>query len=99
VVFLGSPAPDLRVSASAEAARDRVTDSDLRLCTRATQGLGIGIAAGEADRLDPRHDHPIDRVAAAASDADDAERARLWPPGLLGPARDCDQDANGQEND
>jgi hypothetical protein len=95
VVFLGSPAPDLRVSASAEPTRCRVTDPELRVRARATQSLGICIAADETDRRDPRPDHPIDRVAAATTDTDDAERARLWRPGPTGPARDGCQDANG----
>ena len=47
------------------------------------------------DRLDPRPDHPIDRVAAATPDTDDADRARLWRPGPTDPAGDGGQDANG----
>jgi len=99
LVRLGGLAPDLGITAGAEATRDCITDPDLRLRARATQSLGIGIADDEADRADPRPDHPIDRVAAATSDADDADRTRLGPADPPNPAGDGDHDAKGQQDD
>src|SRR4029079_6325067 len=76
-VLLGRALPDRGVATGAEAARDLVADAQLVRCVRLQQRLGIGV---EGDELDPHHlrpDHPVDGVAAAATDPDDPDQGEV----------------------
>ena len=66
-----------RVAAGAEAARDLVADADLVRRVRLEERLRIGVAGDElhAHHLGP--DHPVDGVAAAAPDPDDADKREV----------------------
>jgi hypothetical protein len=70
-------ATDVRVCARAEAARQIV--ADLHRVGRAAiaQRLHVGVDRVEIDALQSGVDHAVDRVAAAAAEADDFDRCRV----------------------
>ena len=59
--------------AGAEAARERRAELQLRARGRALERLRVGVRADELDAGKPVRDHVLDRVAAAAADADDLD--------------------------
>ena len=76
-VLLGGALTDARVGAGAEAARHLVADADLVRRVALEERLRIGV---HADELDAHHlgaDHPVDGVAAAATDADDLDEGEV----------------------
>ena len=83
-VLLGGALADRGVAAGAEAAGDLVADPDLVRRVRLEERLGVGV---DGDELDAHHlgpDHPVDGVAAAAADADDADQREVLG---IGPQR------------
>ena len=76
-VLLGRALADARVGAGAKAARHLVADADLVRRVALEQRLRIGV---HADELDAHHlgaDHPVDGVAAAATDPDDLDQCEV----------------------
>src|SRR5664279_3156223 len=76
-VLLGGPLPDRGVAAGPEPAGDLVADADLVRGIGLKQGLGIRV---DADELDAHHlgpDHPVDGIAAPASDSDDTDQGEV----------------------
>jgi hypothetical protein len=71
------PAPHVRVRARAQAAGQ--LDPELQLDRRVgeLQGLHVGVGGDELNALDARGDHAVDRVVAAAADADDLDARAL----------------------
>ena len=76
-VLLGRALPDLRVAAGTEAARDLVADPDLVRRVGLQERLGVGVAGDELHAHHLRPDHPVDGVAPAASDTDDADQREV----------------------
>ena len=76
-VLLGRALADRRVAAGAEAAGDLVADADLVRRVRLEQGLGVRVAGDELDAHHLGPDHPVDGVAAAAADTDDANQREV----------------------
>ncbi len=76
-VLLGGLAADLGIGAGAEATRERPADVELHVGVGHEQGLGVGVHRDELDALEPGVDHPIDRVHAAATDADDLDHRQV----------------------
>ena len=73
VLFLeGRAVAELGIGAGAEATRRLVADVDRDVGDAELQRLKIGVDGHELDPGDPRLDHAVDRVDAAAADADDA---------------------------
>ena len=72
-VVLGGLAADLGVGAGAEAAGELAPDVELDVGVGHQQGLGVGVDRDELDALEADLDHPVDRVDAAAADADDLD--------------------------
>ena len=68
---------DLRVAAGAEAAGEVAPDVELEIGVAHQQRLGIGVDGDELDALEPGVDHPVDRVDAAAADADDLDHGEI----------------------
>ena len=62
---------DVRVGAGAEALGELVADVELDVGVAHRERLGVGVAGDELDAAQPRVDHSVDRVRAAAADADD----------------------------
>ena len=85
---LGRPATDVRVASGSEAPGDRVTDPDPRPGEGVPEGLGVGVASDEVDVQHLFVDHPVDRVAAGAAHADDADGSRLRTANPSDPAGD-----------
>ena len=92
-VLLGRPRADRRVAAGTEAARDLVADPDLVRRVGLEERLGVRVAGDELDAHHLGPDHPVDGVAPAAADADDADQREVLgigpqrhrlPPGLDG---------------
>ena len=69
--------PIERVTAGAEAAGDLVADPDLVRRVRLEERLRIRVAGDELDAHHLGPDHPIDGVAPAAADADDADQREV----------------------
>ena len=76
-VVLGGLLADLGVRAGAEAAGQLAADVELHVGVRHQQGLRIGVHGDELDALEPDVDHPVDRVDAAAADADDLDDGQV----------------------
>ena len=68
----------------AETARDLVADADLVGRVRLQQRLRVRVAGDELDAHHLGPDHPVDGVAAAAADADDADEGEVLG---IGPQR------------
>ena len=76
-IFLGGFTTDARVRAGTETARHFRADLQLQGRTALFQVIAIGVGDDEFDTLDARGRHLVDRVAAAAANADHADhRAR-----------------------
>src|SRR5439155_4595699 len=90
-VLFGRPLADVRVAARPETAGDLVADPDLVRCIRLEERLRIRIAGDELDTHHLRPDHPVDGVAAAAADADDANEREILGVGRsrIAPPRGC----------
>ena len=76
-VLFGGALSHVRVGAGAQAARHLVADADLVRRVALEERLRVGV---HADELDAHHlcaDHPVDGVAAAASDADDLDECEV----------------------
>ncbi len=76
-VLFGGALSHIRVGAGAQAARHLVADADLVRRVALEERLRVGV---HADELDAHHlcaDHPVDGVAAAASDADDLDECEV----------------------
>ena len=86
-----------RVAAGAETARDLVADPDLVRRVGLQERLGVRVAGDELDAHHLRPDHPVDGVAAAATDADDADQREVLGIGtqrhraLLGDPREVNR--------
>ena len=65
--------PDLRVGAGAEALGQLVADVELDVGVAHLQRLGVGVRGDELDAAQAGVDHAVDRVGAAAADADDLD--------------------------
>ena len=76
-VLFGGALADRRVAAGAEAAGDLVADPDLVRRVRLEQRLRVRVAGDELDAHHLGPDHPVDGVAAAAADADDADQREV----------------------
>ncbi len=67
------PLAEVRVHTGAEAAREVLADVELALRERAVQVLRVGVHSNEFNIAYLRVDHMVHGVAAAATDADDAD--------------------------
>ncbi len=65
--------PTLGVAAGAEAPGQLAPDVQLHVGVAHQQGLGVGVDGDELDALQAGVDHPVDRIDAAAADADDLD--------------------------
>ena len=65
------------VAAGAETAGDLVADPDLVRRVGLQERLGIGVAGDELDAHHLGPDHPVDGVAPAAADTDDANQREV----------------------
>ena len=72
-VVLGGPVADLGVGARAETPGELTADVELDVRVGHQQRLGVGVDRDELDALEADLDHPVDRVHAAAADADDLD--------------------------
>jgi hypothetical protein len=91
-ILLGRPSADGAVAAGSEAPGDLVADPDLVRRVRLEEGLRVRVAGDELDAHHLGPDHPVDGVAAASTDADDANEREVLrigpqrhglPPGLI----------------
>ena len=71
LALLGCLAADLRVRACALTLGELLTDLDLGAGLREVQRLHIRIYRNKFNALNAARDHAVDRIAAAAADADD----------------------------
>ena len=85
-ILFGGPLADRRVTAGAEAARDLVADADLVRRVGLEQRLGVRVAGDELDAHHLGPDHPVDRIAAATADADDADEGEVLGVGTQRPS-------------
>ena len=69
--------PDRGIGAGAETARRLRADVDLHVGVRHQQRLGVGVDGDELDAAEARVDHAVDRVRAAAADADDLDHREV----------------------
>ena len=69
--------PDLRVGAGAEALGELVADVELDVGVAHRERLGVGVAGDELDAAEAGVDHAVDRVGAAAADADDLDDCQI----------------------
>ena len=76
VVLHRRGAPELRVGAGAEAAREALADVDRDVGVRLLQRLHVGVDGDELDAGDAGLDHAVDGVDAGTADADDADQRR-----------------------
>src|SRR5690606_15389762 len=90
-VVLRSAAADLGVGTSAQPARELAADIELDVGVAHEQRLGVGVDGDELDPAEPELDHAVDRVDAAAADADDLDdcevvlvRCHVRPPSDAG---------------
>ena len=67
----------LRVAAGPETARDLVADADLVRRVRLQERLRVRVAGDELDAHHLGADHPVDGIAAASADADDADQREV----------------------
>src|SRR5438876_347054 len=81
---LTSPGSDRAVATRPEAARDLVADPDLVRGVRLQERLRVRVAGDELDAHHLGPDHPVDGVAPAAADADDADEREVLG---IGPQR------------
>jgi hypothetical protein len=77
VVGFSGRASDLGIAAGAETAGEVATDVELDVGVAHEERLGIGVDRDELDTLQPRIDHPVDRVDAAAADTDDLDHSEI----------------------
>ena len=70
---------DDRIGAGAEAARRLRADVDLHVGVAHQQRLRVGVHGDELDAGQARVDHAVDRVRAAAADADDLDHGQVVP--------------------
>src|SRR5947208_5107901 len=85
VALLSGLASELGVRAGAEALRQLAADVQLDRRLAGTQLLDIRVDGDELDLRDPRLDHAVDGVQAAAADSDDANHGEVR--GRFGPWR------------
>ncbi len=64
---------DLGIGTCAESAGQLATHVELDVCVTHQQGLSVGVDRDELDSLESLFDHAVDRVHAAAADADDLD--------------------------
>ena len=76
-VLFGRALADRGVAAGAETAGDLVADPDLVRRVGLQERLGVGVAGDELDAHHLGPDHPVDGVAAAAADTDDADQREV----------------------
>ena len=76
-VLLGRALADRRVAAGAEPAGDLVADPDLVRRVRLEERLRIRVAGDELDAHHLGPDHPVDRIAPATPDPDDADQREV----------------------
>ena len=76
-VLLGRTLADRRITAGAEAAGELVADAQLVRGVRLEERLGVGVEGDEFDAHHLRPDHPVDGVAAAATDSDDPDQGEV----------------------
>ena len=76
-VLFGRALADRRVAAGAEAAGDLVADPDLVRRVGLEERLGVRVAGDELDAHHLGPDHPVDGVAPAAADTDDADQREV----------------------
>ena len=76
-VLLRRALADRGVAAGTEAAGDLVADPDLVRRVGLEERLGVRVAGDELDAHHLGPDHPVDGVAAAAADADDADQREV----------------------
>jgi hypothetical protein len=76
-ILFGRPLADGGVASGAQAPGDLVADPDLVGRVGLEEGLGIGVAGDELDAHHLGPDHPVDGVAPAATDADDADQREV----------------------
>src|SRR5207245_852330 len=70
-ILLDRLTADLGPRAGAQPARELLADLHLDVGLVVHQGLGVGVDGDELDAVEPLVDHTVERVAAAAADADD----------------------------
>ena len=75
--LLGGSLTDSRVGPGAEPARCARADVDLHIGVRHQQGLRVSVHGDELDAAESGIDHPVDRVRAAAADADDFDHCEV----------------------
>ena len=68
---------DVRIGAGAEPLGELVADVELDVGVAHRERLGIGVAGDELDAPQARVDHAVDRVGAAAADADDFDDCEI----------------------
>ena len=73
----GRAVADLRVGAGAEALGQVVADVELDVGVAHLQRLGVGVRGDELDAAQAGVDHAVDRVGAAAADADDLDDCEI----------------------
>ena len=76
-VVLGSLLADLGVSARTETAGELTTDLELYVSVTHQQRLRVGVDGDELDAFEAALDHPVDRVHAATTDADDLDDSQV----------------------
>src|SRR5580658_951997 len=69
-MVLGRLAPDFRVAARAESARQLTSDVDLEVSFREKQRLSIRVGRDELDVFQTGSDHPVNSVRATTTNAD-----------------------------
>ena len=77
VRLLGGLAADLRIGARAETLGEHRADVDLHGGVGERELLRVGVDREELDAADAGLDHPVDRVDAGATDADDADHGQV----------------------
>ena len=83
-VLLGGQAPHLGVAAGAQAPGELAPDVELQVGVAHQQRLGVGVGGDELDVAQPRVDHPVDGVDAAAADPDDLDHCQVVALGRHG---------------
>ena len=76
-VLFGRLLTDLGIGAGAEAAGERATDVELHVGVGQQQRLRVGVDGDELHTLQAGVDHPVDCVAATATDTDDLDHREI----------------------
>src|ERR671913_449229 len=82
----------LATTAGAQPFGELVTDADVDGSLAAHQGLGVGVDRDELDTVDAGVDHPVDGIAARATNTDDFDMGKglahhVVPVGITGASR------------